>query len=441
MTSFNPVRTITAKRDGEELTPEQIDALIRGALSGEVADAQLAAFAMAVFFQGMTDRETSALTDAMRRSGDVLDWPDRSQPCVDKHSTGGIGDKISLILAPLLACCDCRVPMLSGRGLGPTGGTLDKLEAIPGFRTDLSLTEIARQVDSIGCVITGTTRDIAPADRKLYALRDVTGTVPSIPLITASIMSKKLAEGLDALVLDVKCGSGAFMKRREEARQLADSLVATGRRMHVATSALITDMNQPLGRLIGNACEVVESIEVLHGGGPSEVRELTLALGAELLHLARPNTPIEAARHALADALDSGSAWQRFEQMVAHQGGRLEQLAPWRPTHDIAAPSSGYVAAIDGEALGYAVIALGGGRRRPGESIDHHVGLECLVRIGDAVEAGQPWLRAAVAGEGWEEAEQLLASALTLASEPVEPSPLILERIGAPDDAAAEGAE
>ena len=430
MASINPVRIIAAKRNGHELSQSDIESLIAGSLDGTVSDEQLAAWAMAVYFQGMTDRETAWLTDAMLQSGATLRWPGATGPHVDKHSTGGIGDKTSLILAPLLACHGLRVPMLSGRGLGPTGGTLDKLESIPGFRTDLSLDEIETLVDSVGCVITGTTQEIAPADRKLYALRDVTGTVPSIPLITASIMSKKLAEGLDALVLDVKWGSGAFMKELDDARALARSLVATGQRMGVATSALITDMNQPLGRMIGNACEVVESIDTLRGRGPADVRDLTIALGTELLLLTERYDASDTARASLEASIDNGSADAKFQSMVQAQSGRLEQLVDLAPPHEVPAPAAGYVQSIDGEALGYAVIELGGGRRRPGDSIDHGTGLECLVRIGDRVEPGQPWIRVFGEVEAAEATKERLRTAISIGPDPVDPPALIVERIG-----------
>ena len=290
-----PASIIAAKRDQRELTDDEIAFFIRGFAIGEIPDYQMSALAMAIFLNGMTPREVATLTAEMLGSGTRLTWPDDGVPRVDKHSTGGIGDKTSLILAPLLAECGVQVPMLSGRGLGATGGTLDKLEAIPGFRTNLSLDEITMLTQSVGCVITGASAELAPADQKLYALRDVTATVPSIPLITGSIMSKKLAEALNALVLDVKFGSGAFMKTREQATQLAQSLVVTGQRMGVTTTALLTDMNQPLGRMCGNAVEVLECLDVLNGGGPDEVRTLTIELCAEVLVSARIEPSIESA--------------------------------------------------------------------------------------------------------------------------------------------------
>jgi pyrimidine-nucleoside phosphorylase len=293
----------------------------------------------------------------------------------------------------LLAACGLRVPMISGRGLGPTGGTLDKLESIPGFRTDLSIDEMQSVVDRVGCVITGASEQLAPADRKLYALRDVTGTVPSIPLITASIMSKKLAESLDALVLDVKCGSGAFMKTPKEARELAESLVRTGERMGVSTRALITDMNQPLGRMCGNAVEVQEAIDCLSGGGPDGLRKLTLALAGELLIGTGQEEFIKDAVARLADVLDSGAALERFEQMVEAQGGDLSAARPIAEERIVRVDRAGFVTEIDTEAIGQAVIDLGGGRRRAGEVIDHSVGIEWLIRRGQKVRPGDPLAR------------------------------------------------
>ena len=328
----------------------------------------------------------------MLLSGVRLQWQSGAA-IVDKHSTGGIGDKVSLVLAPLLAACGLRVPMISGRGLGPTGGTLDKLEAIPGFRTDLSLDELTDVVERVGCVITGATEELVPADRRLYALRDVTATVPSIPLITASIMSKKLAESLDALVLDVKCGSGAFMKTRDQAVALARSLVNAGRMAGVPTTALVTDMNQPLGRMCGNTIEVNEAIECLSGEGPDDLRAITIALGAELLMSLGDITDRTQAEAFLGQKLDSGAARQVFEQMVTAQGGRLGEARPVAAEFLISSERAGFVTQIDAEALGRAVIDLGGGRRHVGESIDHSVGLEMLVRIGDEVAAGQPLIR------------------------------------------------
>jgi pyrimidine-nucleoside phosphorylase len=388
-----PVQIIAQKRDGCELTEESIFTFVRGYAENQIPDYQMAAFAMAVYFNGMTSSETAALTQAMLDSGDRLRWPDDGIPRVDKHSTGGIGDKISLPLVPLLAVCGVQVPMLSGRGLGPTGGTLDKLESIAGFRTDLSLQEIQRVVPKIGCVITGASADLAPADRRLYALRDVTATVPSILLITASIMSKKLAESPDALVLDVKFGSGAFMKTREQARELAISLVKTGERMGVTTTALLTSMNQPLGRMCGNAIEVEESLDVLQGQGPDDVRQLTIELAAELLITVGAFSEHAQAVQVLDRKLSDGSAMERFEMMVKAQGGDLAQERAIAPAAEVTARHEGVVSAIDVEAIGYTIIAMGGGRRNLADSIDHSVGIEMLVSIGDTVDAGQPLVR------------------------------------------------
>ncbi|MEM8865584.1 MAG: thymidine phosphorylase [Planctomycetota bacterium] len=426
---MNPVQLISKKRDGEELTADEIGELIRGYVDGSVPDYQMASWAMAVFLRGMTVAETAALTDNMLQSGVTFEWPDGGLPKVDKHSTGGIGDKVSLPLAAALACCGVQNPMISGRGLGATGGTLDKLESIPGFRTGLSLDETRKLTEQVGCVICSASEKLVPADRKLYALRDVTGTVPSIPLITASIMSKKLAEGLDALVLDVKCGSGAFMKTREDAQRLARSLVATGKRMGVATSALITDMNQPLGRMAGNAIELDESLNCLAGGGPADLREVTVKLGGELLALAGAAADSGAGESAIAGSLDSGAAMEKFREMVAAQEGDLDAPRPVAPASDISAKSAGFITAIDTEQIGWAVIALGGGRKQLTDKIDHSVGVEMLVKIGDAVEPGQPIVRMFARDNGADEAGQMIRSAIEIGEEAIEPLPLIVERI------------
>ncbi len=388
-----PASLIAAKRDRQELSDAEIAYFIQGFAEGSIPDYQMSAMAMAIYLNGMTPREVATLTSEMLRSGTQLTWPRDGIARVDKHSTGGIGDKTSLILAPLLAECGVQVPMLSGRGLGATGGTLDKLEAIPGFRTDLSLEEITRLTQSVGCVITGASVELAPADRKLYALRDVTATVPSIPLITGSIMSKKLAESLDALVLDVKFGSGAFMKTRELATELAHSLVDTGNRMGVRTTALLTDMNQPLGRMCGNAVEVMESIDVLKGGGPDDVRLLTIELCAVLLISVGIDQDMEAARHRCAKLLDNGAAYDRWCRMVKGQGGNPDAILPVAPASERKSDREGVVTTIDTEALGLAIITLGGGRRKMRDPIDHSVGLEMLVRLGDVVSVGMPLVR------------------------------------------------
>jgi pyrimidine-nucleoside phosphorylase len=389
----------------------------------------MSALAMAIYLNGMTADETASLTEHMLASGARFEWPDDGVPRVDKHSTGGIGDKTSLLLAPMLACCGLEVPMISGRGLGATGGTLDKLEAIPGFRTNLTMDEVRAVVARTGCVITGATADLVPADRKLYALRDVTATVPSIPLITASIMSKKLAEGLDALVLDVKFGSGAFMKTESDARALAQSLVATGKRMGMATTALLTDMNQPLGRMAGNAVEVDESLAALQGNGPVDLMECTLALGADVLvsskHVANGTEAIQ----QLQQTIDSGEAMEQFAEMVAAQEGDLNAPRPVAPPSDLKSIRSGYLARIDAELLGKAIIAMGGGRQVLSDALDHSTGLEMHARLGDLIDAGQPLCRIFAKPIVAERVRHTLLDAIQVADEPPRVGPLILDRI------------
>ena len=381
---------IEKKRDGGVLTPDEIRALIGGYVRGEVPDYQMASLAMAVFFRGMDDAETTALTMEMRDSGDVFSWPAGTPPKVDKHSTGGVGDKVSLILAPLLACEGVWVPMISGRGLGFTGGTLDKLESIPGFRVNLVWTEMLAQLEKVGCFIAGQTDNLCPADKKLYALRDVTGTVASLPLIVASIMSKKLAESLDRLVLDVKFGRGAFMQKREEAQRLADAMVSVGRAAGVATHALLNPMDQPLGRTAGNALEVAECVDVLQGGGPQDLIDLTLDLAAKLVA-----TP----REKLQQRLHDGSAWQKFFAMVEAQGGDASALEKMREVHrapvvtDLRAPAAGILSKIDALEVGRLCVELGAGRAKAGDAVDFSVGVECLRKEGEVVAAGAPVLR------------------------------------------------
>jgi pyrimidine-nucleoside phosphorylase len=414
---MNAVNLIAAKRDGHELSPAEVAFLINSFTRGEVPDYQMAAFAMAVCCRGMTPRETAALTDVMLRSGVTLVWPDDGRPRVDKHSTGGIGDKVSLILAPLLACCDVVVPMISGRGLGATGGTLDKLDSIPGFRTDLDLDELRRIAGEVGCVICGATSELAPADRKLYALRDVTGTVPSLPLITSSIMSKKLAEGLDALVLDVKFSSGAFMKSHDRARELAQAMVDVGTSMGVKTSALLTDMSQPLGRAIGNALEVNEAVATLQGDGPDDLRDLTLALGAELLVAVDRAASADDAVRLQQAQIDSGRAYAKLRELVTAQGGDVDAPRAIAPRHVLTSERAGYVEIVDAEQFGWAVIELGGGRRMQGDAIDHTVGLECLVKTGDRVDAGQPLVHVFANEDGVERVRPLIDRALRVIDE------------------------
>jgi pyrimidine-nucleoside phosphorylase len=423
---MNPSTFIAAKRDGGAHAPEEIAAWIAACVRGEVGDEQLAAWLMAVYLRGMSADETAALTAAMVDSGTRLSRGAREKPRVDKHSTGGVGDKVSVILAPLLVCCGLEVPMISGRGLGATAGTLDKLDSIPGFRTDLDAAGIDRVLDAAGCVITATTADMVPADRKIYALRDVTATVASIPLITASILSKKVAEDLDALVFDVKCGAGSFMKTPARARALADSLVAVGSTYGVDVRALLTDMSQPLGRAIGHANEIDESVAALEGEGPADLMEVTLALGAELL-VAVGAAPVEREAHAVLEGhVASGAGREALARIVAAQGGDLEAARPLAPAAEVEASEDGFVTAIDAATLGLALIELGGGRKRRSDAVDFSVGFEMLVRVGDHVEKGQPLLR--VHGERERLGDLDPAFAVHLGPEPVEPPPLILDR-------------
>ncbi len=391
-----PVELIRAKRDGGALTAAELRGFIAGVTDGSIPDYQVAAMLMAIYFRGLDDGELAAWADAMVRSGDVLDLSAIARAKIDKHSTGGVGDKISIPLAPAVAACGVAVPMVSGRGLGHTGGTLDKLEAIPGFRVDLEVERFARQVDDLGVCLIGQTARIAPADKRLYALRDVTGTIESIPLIASSIMSKKLAEGIDGLVLDVKVGQGAFMKDRERARALCAAMraIATGAGKRV--TCVLTDMDAPIGAAIGNALEIAESIEVLRGGGPADTRELTVVLGAEMLRLAGVVPDAETGAARIAAALDDGSALAVFAKVVAAQGGdprvcdAPEQVLPQpRRRVPILAPRAGAVAAIAADEVGMAALVLGAGRRTKEDVIDPAVGLVLAVRPGDRVVAGQ----------------------------------------------------
>jgi len=392
---FRVIDLIRKKRDGGALSAAEIGYLVTGCTDGSIPDYQMAAWLMAVVLRGMTREETAALTHAMLHSGEVLDLSSLPARKVDKHSTGGVGDKTSLVLAPLVAAGGLFVPMISGRGLGHTGGTLDKLESIPGFRVGLSVPEFQRVLKACGCSMIGQTEKIAPADRKLYALRDVTGTVESPYLICASIMSKKLAEGTDALVLDVKTGSGAFMKKEEDAVFLAELMVETGERMGKKMVALITDMNQPLGRMVGNALEVQECIEVLHGGGPADLRDLCLELAAWMFYLAGACKTVAEGNRLSQQIIASGQAFERFRQMVELQGGDISTIDdPTRlpgTDHRIEVPStqSGYVTVIDCEHVGTACVILGGGRERKEDSVDPAVGIVVHKKIGDKVSAGE----------------------------------------------------
>ncbi|HEY1677170.1 MAG TPA: thymidine phosphorylase [Candidatus Sulfotelmatobacter sp.] len=394
--TFRAIDVIRKKRDAIELTKDEIEALVNAYTAGDVPDYQVSAWLMAVVLKGMTRPETAALTDAMLHSGEVLDLSSLPARKVDKHSTGGVGDKTSLVLAPLAAAAGIAVPMISGRGLGHTGGTLDKLEAIPGFNVNLPVADFRRVLEKIGCCMIGQTAEIAPADRKLYALRDVTGTVESPYLICASIMSKKLAEGIDALVLDVKTGSGAFMKNEKDAAFLAELMVETGERMGKQVVALITDMDQPLGLKIGNALEVVECIEILQGGGPSDLRELCLELGGWMLHLGGVARSVAEGKQQGAQLISSGKALERFRQMIELQGGDprviddLQRLPQAQHTMQVFSPKLGYVSSMQCEQIGTACVILGGGREKKEDSVDPAVGIVLHKKVGDAVAKGEP---------------------------------------------------
>ena len=390
------VDLIERKRDGGRLTPEEWRSLMAAYARGDVPDYQIAALAMAVYFRGMDDAETEALMEAMLASGRRLDLAHLRVPRVDKHSTGGVGDKVSMILAPLVAACGVAVPMMSGRGLGHTGGTIDKLESIPGFDTRLTLEETAKQVERLGCAMIGQTREIAPADRRFYALRDATATVEAIPLIAASIMSKKLAEGLTGLVLDVKTGAGAFMPKLEDALRLAKTMIALGERHGCPTVALLTDMDSPLGEACGNAVEVAESLAVLRGGGPADLREVTLALATEMLVIAGVTPDRATARARAEDALKSGAALSRFRDVVQAQGGHpgaVDDPAAYLPQAplrvELAAEREGVVQRVEPRVIGRAITTLGGGRLRVDDVIDHAVGILLHVKPGSAVRAGE----------------------------------------------------
>ena len=419
-------RIIQKKRDGEALDSVEISAVIDGFVSGEVPEYQVAALAMAIYFQGMDESETSALTRALMDSGESLDWAGVEGARVDKHSTGGQGDKVSLVLAPLVASCGLQVPMVAGRGLGPTGGTIDKLESIPGYRTELAAAEIRRITEEVGCVIASQGGDFAPADGRLYALRDVTATVASVPLITASIMSKKLAEGLDALALDIKWGSGAFMKDVESARSLGEAMAAVGENMGVKTSFLVSDMNQPLDRAVGNANEVREALATLAGEGPADLLEVVFELGAVMLTSAGCAEDMVAARALLEKELVSGRPLEKFHEMVRAQGGDLSAELELAPASEVRAARAGYISAIDGEALGYALIALGGGRRLIEDTVTPSVGLQMRVRLGDEIEEGQPLLDLLSTGKGQEEATALIEGAFEITEEPATESPRLI---------------
>lgn len=392
---YRAVEIIARKRDGLTLQAPEIEWFVKGFTAATIPDYQMAALAMAIFWRGMTAAETAALLGAMERSGDVVRWPGLPWPTADKHSTGGVGDKVSIPLAPAVAACGVAVPMISGRGLGHTGGTLDKLESIPGFNVHLDLSAFDRMVRELGVSLIGQTDTLVPADKKLYALRDVTATVESIPLITASILSKKLAEGVDSLVLDVKVGSGAFMKRREDALALARSLVDAGTAAGRKVTAFLTAMDRPLGTHIGNALEIIESIQVLQGGGPADTRELTVRLGGEMLRLSGVVGTLEAGEARIADVLDNGSALAKFRLLVAAHGGNPavcddpEGVLPRAPVQvTLVADHAGVVARMDALAIGMAAVRLGAGRNTAADPVDPAVGFVLEVRVGLPVKAG-----------------------------------------------------
>jgi pyrimidine-nucleoside phosphorylase len=430
------VDLIRHKRDGGTLDRAQIDFFVAGVTDGSLPDYQAAALLMAVVLKGMTPAETVALTDAMIQSGVRVDYPGIAGVPVDKHSTGGVGDKASLILAPLAAAAGAAVPMMSGRGLGHTGGTLDKLESIAGFRTALSLGELREAVARVGCALIGQTSEIAPADKRLYALRDVTGTVESIPLISASIMSKKIAEGIGGLVLDVKTGAGAFMKTPDDALELAGMLVEIGTVFGVRTDALVTRMSAPLGRTVGNTLEVIEAIETLKGAGPPDVEDLSVELATRMLVLSGVEPDAVAAAARIRWALTSGAGLEKFRQIVEHQGGDPRVVddytrLPAAPDREvIPARHAGYVGGLHAEAIGRAGVALGAGRARLDDHVDHGVGLEIVAPVGSQVSEGDPVLIVHHRrGRGLDHALPLLAGAVHISEERPPAEALVLERI------------
>jgi pyrimidine-nucleoside phosphorylase len=428
------VDLIHRKRDGEELSPEEIATLVDGYSRNEIPDYQMSAFLMAVFFSGMSDREVSALTDCMIRSGELVDLSSIPGVKVDKHSTGGVGDKTSLISAPLAASAGVIVPMISGRGLGHTGGTLDKLESIPGFRTDLTIDEFREQLTKHGLAFIGQTPEITPADGKLYSLRDATATVESIPLIASSIMSKKLAVGLDAIVLDVKVGNGAFMKRQVDARRLAQMMVGIGRRMDKRVQALITDMNQPLGYAVGNALEVMEVSQTLQNAGPTDLTRISLELAARMIFLAKIVPTLDEGRELAQQKLLDGSGYRKFKDVIEAQGGnpqvldRFELLPNATGVREIASPRAGYVSAIDAEDIGMASSMIGAGRNTKEDSIDPAVGVILEVKTGQKIEAGAVLCRLYYTREeNLEEAAEQIEDAFRISATPPEERELILE--------------
>ena len=424
---------IARKRDGHALTRAEIDLFVRGVVDGTVPDYQASALLMAIVLRGMDEVETVALTEAMVASGERVDLSDIPGPKVGKHSTGGVGDKLSIIVAPLVAACGVPVPKMSGRGLGHTGGTVDKLESIPGFRTTVSIDEFKQMIRDVGTAIVGQSPSLAPADKKIYALRDVTATVESVPLISASIMSKKLAEGSTALVLDVKCGDGAFMKSEKDARALARSLVDIGARAGLRTEALITRMDAPIGSAVGNALEIIECIEVLKGRGRGDLVELATTIAARMVTMSGLVAE-DAAGPKVRHALDSGAALETLRAMIARQGGDPVVVDDYRrlpgASHRVTvkAPRSGYITGIGAERVGRASIALGAGRERAGDPIDHGAGVLVHVQVGDQVAAGDPIMDLLYNSAGSvEDARVLAEQATTIGEAPTAPTPLVIE--------------
>jgi pyrimidine-nucleoside phosphorylase len=431
------VDLIQRKRGGEELAPEEIEFLVEGYTNGDIPDYQMSSFLMAVFFSGMSDREVSRLTECMLRSGDTVDLSSIPGVKVDKHSTGGVGDKTSLIVAPLAAAAGVVVPMMSGRALGHTGGTLDKLESIPGFRTSLTAEEFEKQLSELGLCFIGQTDRLAPADRKLYALRDVTATVESIPLISSSIMSKKLAEGVDALVLDVKVGSGAFMKKQVDARRLAQMMVGIGRRMDKRVQALITDMSQPLGYAVGNALEVMEASQTLQNAGPTDLTKLSMELAARMIYLGKKAASLEEARRLAEEKLVDGSGYRKLKQVVAAQGGnpqaldKFELLPNATGMREVASPRGGYVSSINAEDIGAASNMIGAGRDKKEDAIDPAVGIILEVKAGEKVDAGSVLCRLYYTKEDRvEEAAEMVEDAFRISAQKPDDRELILEVVG-----------
>ncbi len=430
------VEVIERKRDGEELSREEIGFFIDGYVRGEIPDYQASALLMAVMLRGMTDSETRDLTLAMARSGETLDLSDVADIVVDKHSTGGVGDKVSLVAVPAVAAAGLPVGKMSGRGLGFSGGTLDKLESIPGYRVDLSVAEFKAQLRDIGIVLTGQSANLAPADGKLYALRDVTGTVPSLPLIVSSIMSKKIAAGADAIVLDVKVGTGAFMRTLDEARALALAMVRIGHAVGRRVAAHIADMNQPLGRAVGNGLEIRESLEVLRGGGPHDLIDHCLRIAGELLRVGGVVPDLESGIRRAAEMIETGAALEKFRALIAAQGGDVRYVDeperfPVAPViESVTAPRGGYVAGMEADEIGMAVVDLGGGREKKGDPIDHRVGVVMQVQVGDAIQQDQPLFTVHAASvETKDRAVARIKQAIQISQSQVERLPLFYDRI------------